>query len=225
MKSTVPVSEQQREDGAQLPEGPREEAWGRTPAPEGAQRHASDDAPGLPRHDLSAHAEGTRWLGMVLGLAAWTMFFVSLTFAVGWYRMREPWPPLPFSPLLLAAPGLFLVAGSVVLHRSRRSAPLRRLVTALVLGGGFVAMQAGLTHVAWWNHQLRIPQDGVPASAYYGLTGLHVLHVLAVLAGVFLSAVRLWRGTEVRDAVRRHAPGWHFVTAMWLLLFLAVYLP
>jgi cytochrome c oxidase subunit 3 len=173
----------------------------------------------------------TRWLGTVLGLAAWTMFFVSLTFAVGWYRMREPWPPLPIAPLLLALPGLFLVAGSVVLHRASRAVfptgqrrLLRVLGATLVLGMGFVGGQAGWTHLAWWNHHLRIPEDGVSASAFYGLTALHVLHMLAVLAGVFFSAVRLWRGGDVGDAVRRQALGWHFVTAMWLLLFVAVYL-
>jgi cytochrome c oxidase subunit 3 len=94
-----------------------------------------------------------------------------------------------------------------------------------VLGAVFVAMQAAWTHLAWWNHHLRIPDDGVPASAFYGLTALHGLHVLAVLAGVLFSAVRLKRGADVRDAVRRLALGWHFVTVMWLLLFLAVYLP
>jgi heme/copper-type cytochrome/quinol oxidase subunit 3 len=71
-----------------------------------------------------------------------------------------------------------------------------------------------MTHLAWWNHHLRIPDDGVPASAFYGLTALHALHMLAVVAGVFVSAVRLRRGVDVRDALRRHALGWHFVTAM-----------
>ncbi|MBZ4419196.1 cytochrome c oxidase subunit 3 [Myxococcus sp. RHSTA-1-4] len=162
------------------------------------------------------------------------MFFISLTFAVGWYRMREPWPPLPLSPLLLALPGLALIAGSVWLHRASRASYLgaegqRRLLFvlggALVLGGSFAAGQAGLTHVSWWNHHLRIPEDGVSASAFYGLTALHVLHMLAVLAGIFFSAVRLWRGGDARESLRRHALGWHFVTVTWLLLFVAVYLP
>jgi heme/copper-type cytochrome/quinol oxidase subunit 3 len=180
-------------------------------------------------HEEEASREevATRWLGTVLGLAAWTMFFVSLTFAVGWYRMREPWPPLPISTWLLALPGLPLVLGSAVLARRRDDARrvLRILKVALVLGAAFVAMQAAWTHLAWWNHHLRIPDDGVPASAFYGLTALHGLHVLAVLAGVLFSAVRLKRGADVRDAVRRQALGWHFVSVMWLLLFLAVYLP
>lgn len=177
--------------------------------------------------EVSREDVATRWLGTVLGLAAWTMFFVSLTFAVGWYRMREPWPPLPISTWLLALSGLPLVLGSAVLARRRDDARrvLRSLKMALVLGAAFVAMQAAWTHLAWWNHHLRIPDDGVPASAFYGLTALHGLHVLAVLAGVLFSAVRLKRGADVRDAVRRQALGWHFVTVMWLLLFLAVYLP
>jgi cytochrome c oxidase subunit 3 len=191
--------------------------------------------PEQPTLDAPPREEGTTaWLGTALGLAAWMMFFVSLTFAVGWYRMREPWPPLPVSPVLLALPGLALIAGSVVLHRvsrARFAGPQdgRRLLFvlggALLLGVAFTGGQAGWTHLAWWNHHLRIPEDGVSASAFYGLTALHVLHMLAVLAGLFFSAVRLWRGGDVRESLRRHALGWHFVTATWLLLFVVVYLP
>ncbi|NMO14030.1 cytochrome c oxidase subunit 3 [Pyxidicoccus fallax] len=170
----------------------------------------------------------------MLGLAAWSMFFVALTFAVGWYRMREPWPPLPLSPVLLALPGLPLIAGSIWLHRASRATYAgpeghRRLLIALggvlVLGGLYTAGQAGLTHVSWWNHHLRIPEDGVPASAYYGLTALHVLHMLAVLAVIFFSALRLWRGGGAPVSLRQYALGWHFVTVTWLLLYVAVYLP
>jgi cytochrome c oxidase subunit 3 len=177
---------------------------------------------------------GTRWLGMVLGLAAWSMFFVSLSFAVGWYRMREPWPPLPISTWLLALPGLPLVFASAVLHRATRVQPvsprearrlLRLLGMVLVSGALFVAMQAAWTHLAFWNHHFRIPDDGVPASAFYGLTALHVLHVLAVLAGVLFSVVRLKRSADVGDSLRRLSLGGYFVSAMWLLLFVAVYLP
>lgn len=185
--------------------------------------------------DVPSRAEGTTaWLGTALGLAAWTMFFVSLTFAVGWYRLREPWPPLPMAPLLLALPGLALIAGSVVLHQASRArfaepTDARRLRfvlgAALLLGMAFTGGQAAWTHIAWWNHHLRIPEDGVSASAFYGLTALHVMHMLAVLAGIFFSAVRLWRGGDVREALRRHALGWHFVMVTWLLLFVAVYLP
>ncbi|MFP2928857.1 heme-copper oxidase subunit III [Pyxidicoccus sp. 3LG] len=227
MKPTAPASEQRGEAVAlEVPaREPRPERGATAEVPTRAQPHA-DAASGGPLLASPAHAETTAWLGTVLGLAAWTMFFVSLTFAVGWYRLREPWPPLPISPALLALPGLALVIGSVVLHRATRGTPhLRILGAALVLGMTFVGLQATWTHLAWWNHHLRIPEDGVSASAFYGLTALHVLHVLAVVAGLFLSVVRLWRGADVRQALRGHALGWHFVTATWLLLFAAVYLP
>lgn len=213
---------------------PRRDGDARSPGLASRTRRTTE-APGLPlSSSVSPEESATRWLGTVLGLAAWTMFFVSLTFAVGWYRLREPWPPLPIPSWMLALPGLSLAVGSVGLHRARRGLFLgadgaRQLLRTLgalgVLGLGFVGLQAGLTHIAWWNHPLRIPEDGVPASAFYGLTALHALHMLAVVAGLFVSAVRLKRGAEVRDSLRQHALGWHFVTVMWLLLFVAVYLP
>lgn len=179
------------------------------------------------------HDASTAWLGTVLGLAGWTMFFASLVFAVGWYRLREDWPPLPIAAVPLALPGLSLLMGSALLRRASqvlglgpggRRAAFRQLGATVVLGVGFAGLQAGWTHVAWWQHHFRIPEDGVPASAFYGLTALHVLHVLAVTAGVLLTAVRLKRGGEVRAALRGVALGWRFVTAMWGLLFVAVYL-
>jgi len=201
----------------------------------GSAQRRDEEVAGLSLSGTATHeALATRWLGTVLGLAAWTMFFVSLVFAVGWYRMRAPWPPLPLPPWMLALPGLFLLVGSVGLHRVRRGpffGPrgarqlLRTLGAMLVLGLGFVGLQAGLTHISWWNHHLRIPDDGVSASAFYGLTALHALHMLAVVASLLFSAVRLKRGVDVRSSLLRHALGWHFVTVMWLLLFVAVYLP
>lgn len=177
--------------------------------------------------------ESTAWLGTVLGLAGWTMFFASLVFAVGWYRLREGWPPLPMAPVPLALPGLALLTGSALLYRASRvpglgpgwrRAALRQLGATVGLGVGFAGLQAGWAHIAWWQHHFRIPEDGVPASAFYGLTALHALHVLAVTAGVLLTAVRLKRGGEVGAALRGVALGWHFVTVMWGLLFVAVYL-
>ncbi|MFY2560451.1 cytochrome c oxidase subunit 3 [Corallococcus terminator] len=174
----------------------------------------------------AANAEGTAWLGTVLGLAAWSMFFASLAFAVGWYRMREPWPTLPVSLLGLGLTGLLLVAGSAVLHLGlrRRESPWPARC-ALALGLGFLSLQAMWTHQAWWTEHVRIPEGGVFASAFHGLTALHALHVLGVTFSLFLVCWRHARGADVRASLRRHALGWHFVTAMWVLLFVAVYLP
>ncbi|NTX08851.1 cytochrome C oxidase subunit III [Myxococcus sp. CA040A] len=174
----------------------------------------------------NANAEGTAWLGTVLGLAAWTMFFASLAFAVGWYRMREPWPTLPVSLLGLSLTGLLLLVGSAVLHLGlrRRESPWPAR-GALLLGLGFLALQAMWTHQAWWTEHVRIPEGGVSASAFHGLTALHALHVLVVTFNLFLVCWRHTRGADVRASLRRHVLGWHFVTAMWVLLFVAVYLP
>lgn len=174
----------------------------------------------------TAKAEGTLWLGTVLGLAAWSMFFASLSFAVGWYRMREPWPTLPVSLLGLSLTGLLLVAGSAVLHLGlrRRDSPWPAR-SALALGLGFLSLQALWMHQAWWTEHVRIPEGGVSASVFHGLTALHALHVLGVTSGLFLVCWRHMRGADVRASLRRHVLGWHFVTAMWVLLFVAVYLP
>ncbi|MCP3104142.1 hypothetical protein LZ198_35260 [Myxococcus sp. K15C18031901] len=184
-----------------------------------------------PSSRASRQDEGTAWLGTVLGWSAWAMFFVSLVFAVGWFRMRAPWPELPISRWAMGGTGLALLVGNGLLPlavrrdlREPSATPFTPWV-ALGLGLVFLALQATWTHLAWWNEHLRIPEGGVPASAFYGLTALHALHVVGVMFGFFLVAVRHLRGADVRASLRRHVLGWRFVSGMWLFLFAAVYLP
>ncbi|AKF87433.1 hypothetical protein MFUL124B02_42735 [Myxococcus fulvus 124B02] len=170
----------------------------------------------------------TQWLGTVLGLSAWAMFFAALMFAVGWYRMREAWPSPRVPTWGLGLTGLLLVAGSVALHLgSRREGPRPLWATwgVWALGLGFLVLQAMWMHRAWWTEHLRIPESGVPASAFHGLTALHALHVLAVEVGLFACCWRHPRGADVRASWRTWSLGWHFVTVTWVFLFIAVYLP
>ena len=62
-----------------------------------------------------------------------------------------------------------------------------------------------------------------PANAFfYLLTGLHGLHLLGGLVALALTADKVWRGVDpgqVRLSVRLCAIYWHFLLALWLVLF------
>ena len=62
-----------------------------------------------------------------------------------------------------------------------------------------------------------------PANAFfYLLTGVHGLHLLGGLVALALTADKVWRGFEVnqvRLSVQLCAVYWHFLLALWLVLF------
>ena len=71
--------------------------------------------------------------------------------------------------------------------------------------------------------------DGAYASVFYGLTGLHGLHVLAGLLLLLVVLGKLLGGSFDRDA-NPHVLFtaalwyWHFVDLVWIGLYLVVYL-
>jgi cytochrome c oxidase subunit 3 len=179
--------------------------------------------------------EYSAWLGMVLFLATWTMVFAGLFFAYAGIRLKEPvWPPPGDPRLPLALPGVntaILFASSLTL--SRGIARLRSglasqfpkwLMATIALGLVFLALQlwvwraiglAGL-HIATDNY----------GGVFYGLTCFHALHVAAglILLGIVAVPALARRNlTRHYGAVRLVGMFWHFVDAVWLLMFLTVY--
>lgn len=176
----------------------------------------------------------TGYVGMVVALAAWAMMFGTLFFAYGLLRARAPvWPP-PGAPVLpLGLPGLntLVAIGSsallqVALARIRRGEELRLprwIGGAMALGVVFLALQA----LVWRRMALL---GLAPASAYGGvfwsLTVFHAIHVLAglgVLAHVLRTALRGEIGPARAAPLRFAAMFWHFVGAVWVFLYLLVY--
>jgi cytochrome c oxidase subunit III len=63
-----------------------------------------------------------------------------------------------------------------------------------------------------------------PANAFFYLfTGLHGLHLLGGLVALGMTANKVWRGgfeaKEVRLSVQLCAVYWHFLLALWFVLF------
>jgi heme/copper-type cytochrome/quinol oxidase subunit 3 len=166
---------------------------------------------------------------MVLFLASWAMLFGSLFFAYGVLRLRlSAWPPPGAPPLPLALPLLdtaVLLLSSAALERSLRLAgpppaphARRWLLGAWVLGLLFVLLQL----VLWWSllHGGLRWGRGTMAGVVYGLTAFHAVHVLVGLAG--LGSV--WGAGPARLlAWRSWTTYWHFVSAVWVVMFLVLF--
>jgi heme/copper-type cytochrome/quinol oxidase subunit 3 len=176
-------------------------------------------------------------LGMYLLLVALGMLFAASL--VGYWTIRshhQPWPPpgFPVLPRTLWLSTLLIVLSSVAIQgalravrRGQAAALRRRLVLALALGVGFLASQT----TVWLQIVGQITAASENAGPYlklfYVLTGLHAAHVLVGLATLALVTTRAFRGrytSSQHSGVRYSAVYWHFLDAVWCVLFVAVYL-
>jgi len=171
-----------------------------------------------------------RRFGLWLFLGTLTMLFVGFTSAYVVRRTADDWAPLAAPPLLWAN-GVVLVLSSVALEVSRRRlrgwdlpATQRWLLATGVLGGLFLAGQL----VAWKELVARgvYLASNPHSSFFYLLTGLHGLHLVGGLIWFTVSLVRLRRMacTPGEDALGLFATYWHFLSVLWLYLFVLLFL-
>jgi cytochrome c oxidase subunit 3 len=183
---------------------------------------------------LTVHGQGqvgTPWWGMLCLIATEGILFVYLIFSYAYLGSQHGgWPPGGPPSLRLALPATILLLGSSFVaewaKNRARSGHINsgRLGFALTLamGSGFVVLEV----IEWMGKPFSFSQDSY-SSIYFLLTGTHLAHVaLGLLA---LSAVLLWSlsGTLHRGHEQHRALAtlyWHFVDAVWLVVFAAVYL-
>jgi cytochrome c oxidase subunit 3 len=171
-------------------------------------------------------------VGVVVWLASEVMFFGGLFAA--WFVLKganEPdWPPAG-EDIDAVRMGFFtavLLASSVTVHfaveaaeHGRRRGVLRWLAVTIALGAVFLA------HEAFEWSELSFGFDSSAfSSIFYLLTGFHGAHVLGglVLMGV-VAWVVLGPGSRVPlgQSIRVTSYYWHFVDAVWVVLYLTVY--
>lgn len=180
-------------------------------------------------------ARSLEYAGMVIFLGAWAMMFGALFFSYAVLRIRAPiWPPPGLGPLPLAVPAintLILMGSGRTLSRALewlRHGELERcrrdLLRTLLLGVSFVALQCSVW-ASLWRGGLHL-DSGAYGGTFYLLTVFHALHVLVGLGLMGrLLAPLLGRapGAPSRVSAALTAMFWHFVAAVWLVTFVAVY--
>jgi heme/copper-type cytochrome/quinol oxidase subunit 3 len=175
-------------------------------------------------------------LGMMFFIGAEVMFFGGLVSAFLVLRTAAPiWPP-PLQPRLpVAVTGLntlVLLASSVAMAVSARRLSAgdtrgfsRALALAGALGAGFLTVQG-----YEWARLIRFGltvSSGAYGTTFYTLIGVHGLHVLGALIwlGATLALAASGRFADGRVGVPRAcAIYWHFVVALWPILYVMVYL-
>lgn len=164
-------------------------------------------------------------VGVALFIASESLFFLCVVIAYVVFRQQglataraqlDVGRTAVFSVLLFASSGTI---GLAVARRSRIW-----IAVTIALGAAFLAGQ-GLEYARLLGAGLR-PGSELFGTTFFTLTGLHALHVLvglALLSTLLLAAIA--RPARVSaSAWEGIAMYWHFVDAVWVVVFSVVYL-
>jgi len=196
-----------------------------------ADRHQNLDHMGRGEQD-SHQARSNMLLGVKLGILSEVMLFGALFAAYFVIRSESGgWPPNGQERPELLLPGLntlLLLSSSVTMQwavraigRGEVTTMRRALRLTLLLGSIFILVQG--YEFATNGFGL---DAGVFGSTFYTLTGFHGAHVLAGLGFMAIVATRARRGLisqEHHTAVEAASYYWHFVDAVWVVLFSTLY--
>lgn len=183
----------------------------------------------LPVGSVDHRASG--WYGILCVIATEGALFGYLLFCYFYYAVQLPvsWSPEPHPSFAYALPAtivMLLSSGALWFAQEglRRGAEMQhRLGLAIGIGLGLIFIALELLE---WQGKPFSLTDGLYSSIYFTTTGLDLLHLGFGIVGV--AAVFAWSLLGYVDA-RRDAPTvimvayWHFVTAVWLAIFVAFY--
>jgi cytochrome c oxidase subunit III len=169
--------------------------------------------------------------GLIIAESAiFTIFVVAYLFYVG-KSLTGPTPqqvleaPIFFTICLLSSSLTVHFAGKA-LERGKQGAFLTLWSLTILLGGLFLFGTGREWHRLIYEHGLTISTN-LFGTTYYSLVGLHAFHVTAGL--IMLSVVLIFAlaGRVSADQFRRIdvlALYWHFVDAVWVVVFTVVYI-
>ena len=187
-----------------------------------------------PGRTVEWHLPSKRRVGMtalIVGESAiFTIFVVAYVFYMG-KSLSGPTPAQVLEVPILAT--ICLLSSSVSIWQAEKAIEDDRMVGfALWLGLtiGFAAVFLANTALEW---KKLIYHDGLTISTnlfgttFYSLVGLHATHVvvgLFLLTSVFILSLFGWVDSRQSERFGVIALYWHFVDAVWIVVFTVVYL-
>src|SRR5262250_3541543 len=161
--------------------------------------------------------------------AIFSIFVVAYLFYVG-KSLSGPTPrevlatPIFYTICLLSSSLTIHLAGKL-LERGRRGAFLGLWLLTIVLGGLFLYGTGQEWHRLIYERGLTISTN-LFGTTYYSLVGLHASHVAIGLIMLVIVAIFAFVGRVGREHSRRIevlSLYWHFVDAVWVVVFTVVY--
>jgi cytochrome c oxidase subunit 3 len=196
--------------------------------------------------DSESHQHDAALLGMWVFLATELMFFGPLFLSYAYGRVEFPDGFADASrhthvligtinTAVLLTSSFFMAAAVRALKiGARRIAPWLLWITA-ALGAVFMALKAVEYAKEWQEHlvpwlDFRFAPAHTEAAKYFyfiyfGMTGLHAVHLTIGIVMAVIFAIRLQLRKAVQEsAVELGGLYWHFVDAIWVFLYPLIYL-
>lgn len=184
---------------------------------------------GIPSHKLAM------WLFIMADGAT----FGAILFAYGFLRAGTPdwtkpfalWPSIAngcvMTAILLSSSLTMLGAGTAA--RAGQPARCVRWVGAtMFLGVLFAALHLrewfAMFHEGWGLGHNPLGGAALVGSTFFGITGLHLLHVVSGVIAIGVVAWRFRRGRLAAEHIETVGLYWHFVDLVWMFVFPLVYL-
>jgi heme/copper-type cytochrome/quinol oxidase subunit 3 len=173
-------------------------------------------------------------MAMLLFVASESVFFILLIIAYLVYHATTPSAADAFRYLDVPKTGIFtvcLISSSFTMRHAgihfrtgRRRPALAWLLTTMALGAAFLTGQGG-EYVSLIRKDVIISRD-LFGTTFFTLTGFHGLHVFIglILLGILFGLERKRGVTGPSKAVESVSIYWHFVDAVWMIIFPVVYL-
>jgi cytochrome c oxidase subunit 3/cytochrome o ubiquinol oxidase subunit 3 len=182
------------------------------------------------------HALSARQCGMLGFLLSEVSIFSSLIVTYLFYLGKDTVGPTHAEALslsLVLCTTACLLASSATIHKAERTLEhgtqqgfLRWWLATIVLGVLFLVGTAYEWHELITRYGLTISRN-LFGTTYYTLVGLHAIHVTAgivVMLIVFGLAMTRQVTSANRSGIQLVGWYWHFVDAVWLVVFTVVYL-
>jgi heme/copper-type cytochrome/quinol oxidase subunit 3 len=171
-------------------------------------------------------------LGMILFVASESIFFLLLLLAyVNFHKTTGATAAAMLDPIKTGTFSIALISSSFTLWmaevaRKKESGLVGFwLLITILLGSTFVAGQ-GLEYANLLTHHVTISQ-GLFGSTFFTLTGFHGFHVLigVIMIALLFGLVVFGKKHEpTLSGIQSIAVYWHFVDAVWVVIFSVVYL-
>ena len=162
--------------------------------------------------------------------AIFTIFVVAYVFYMG-KSLSGPTPAQVLEVPILAT--VCLLSSSFTIWRAEKAIEDDRMLSFMAFLGatiGFAAVFLAETGREWTK---LIHQDGLTISTnlfgttFYSLLGLHATHVvvgLSLLTSILIFSLLGWVDSRQSERIGVVALYWHFVDAVWIVVFTVVYL-
>lgn len=167
-------------------------------------------------------------VGILIGLASWTLIFITLVWGYVVYRLRTAQWLGEFITSNVVSIAILntvvLLVSSWALSKSFKTDTARPKFLAwaafgfgcVFLAGQCVLWQLSMANGLRWT-------DSIAGSFFYLLTGFHALHIVGALMAVFMLCLKYesWQRSLIASGIKNF---WDSLLVVWLVMFILIFI-